>query len=525
MKDYIPVIICCFSLCSLSTAVKPLHAQSVESLLKNNVTKQFNILMMSTPASGHVHPMLAIGEELVRRGHNVTLISGRLSDKPESKIKLMAEKIGVEYLYNHNIVALQKQNDFKILQFAEFLRSMANGMLNFWFEELTQLDKEKWDVILFNDMLTTAAMCIHSHDKIPVIMAGTTVQALPHTYPHWPWPQPLVGQVPEDLTLIDRIKVALLGIAGPIVYKYLMVTSMHDSLTMYCPSASYDDLITGPGTSVPYIVPTAIGFEYSRSFMPLSHYVGPLLSKSPDPLPKDLEQWLEDKEERSVVYISMGSVINITEATGKAFVNGVLKTNYSSVWALRQPEIVEGLEIDAKKVFIIRWAPQLSILQHKAISMAIVHGGFNGIHESLYNGVPLIVVPSFGDQFGNAGRVVNRGLGLSLDAITITAEKITSSINEIDSGDYRRNVKHLQKIFISAGGVEKAADLVEYYKDVGFDHLIPAYAKYEWSWVQYYNVDVYGLLAVILMSVIYCSLKCCQCVWRRACLKRKQKRE
>ena len=513
--NYLPVIICCLSLSSVLTFV---HAHSTK-LQQTNEIESLNIVLLSTPAPGNLHPTLAVGEELVRRGHNVTLISGRLSDKPESKIRLMAERIGVHYLYNYDVATIPQQHELKmsnIGNLARFVQGIINGMLKFWFEELTQLDKEKWDVILFTDMLTTAAMCIHSQDKIPVILVGAAVQALFHTYPMWPWPQPLAGQLPEDLTFSERLKLALLGIAGPIGYKYLMVTSMHDSLTTHCPSASYDDLITGPGTSVPYIVPTAIGFEYSRSFMPLSHYVGPLLSKSPDPLPKDLEQWLEDKEERSVIYISMGSIINITEATGNAFIDGILQTNYSAIWALRQPEIVEGLEIVAKQVFIIEWAPQLSILQHKAISMAIVHGGFNGIHESLYNGVPLIVIPYFADQFG---------LGLSLDASTITAEKITSSINEIDSGDYRRNVERLQKIFISAGGVEKAADLVEYYKDVGFDHLIPAYAKYEWSWVQYYNVDVYGLLAVILVSVIYCSLKCCQFVCKRGLKRLKEKKD
>ena len=257
----------------------------------------------------------------------------------------------------------------------------------------------------------------------------------------------------------------------------------------------------------------------------MTHYLGPLLSKSPDPLPEDLQQWLMDKPDKSIVYISMGSMFSITYEAGEAFINGILRTNYSAIWAIRQPEIVERLEIDAERAFTTKWAPQLSVLKHKAIRMALLHGGANGINEALYNGVPLIVVPLAGDQRGLGNRVVHQGLGVMLDFKTLTAEKITSSINEIDSGDYRRNVERLQKIFISAGGVEKAADLVEYYKDVGFDHLIPAYAKYEWSWVQYYNVDVYGLLAVILVSVIYCSLKCCQCVCRRACLKRKQKRE
>ena len=32
-----------------------------------------NILLVTSPAPGHVYPITALGEELVKRGHNVTL--------------------------------------------------------------------------------------------------------------------------------------------------------------------------------------------------------------------------------------------------------------------------------------------------------------------------------------------------------------------------------------------------------------------------------------------------------------------
>ena len=62
-----------------------------------------------------------------------------------------------------------------------------------------------------------------------------------------------------------------------------------------------------------------------------------------------------------------------------------------------------------------------------------------------------------------------------------------------------------------AGGVDRAADLVEHYWEVGYDHLIPSYVKYNWSWIQYYNVDVKAvLLAVVLVLflIVYNVAKC-----------------
>ena len=62
--------------------------------------------------------------------------------------------------------------------------------------------------------------------------------------------------------------------------------------------------------------------------------------------------------------------------------------------------------------------------------------------------------------------------------------------------------------------MEQAARLIEYYCEVGYDHLIPAYAKYNWTWIQYYNADVYALLALVGAVLLVVLVKCCRvCKW------------
>ena len=69
----------------------------------------------------------------------------------------------------------------------------------------------------------------------------------------------------------------------------------------------------------------------------------------------------------------------------------------------------------------------------------------------------------------------------------------------------------------------KSVWIVELYADIGYQHHVPAYVKYKWSWVQYYNVDVKLLLCVLLACVIYCTAKLCKCCCRCCCSGSKEK--
>ena len=82
-------------------------------------------------------------------------------------------------------------------------------------------------------------------------------------------------------------------------------------------------------------------------------------------------------------------------------------------------------------------------------------------------------------------------------------------------GKCTASVSLLRRVFHQAGGVDRAADLIEHYSQVGYDHLIPAYAKYNWSWIQYHNTDVHVTILVVLAIVSFILFKLCLCVCRR----------
>ena len=93
----------------------------------------------------------------------------------------------------------------------------------------------------------------------------------------------------------------------------------------------------------------------------------------------------------------------------------------------------------------------------------------------------------------------------------------------MSGANFRNNAERIRMLFRRAGGVNRAADLVEFYAEVGYDHLIPAYIKYDWSWVQFHNVDVCATLLGVACVVVYVLVRVCRCVLRRCCLRNRDK--
>ena len=499
------------------------HPSRTSRSVAERSRRRLAVLLISVPSAGHVNPLLALGEELVRRGHNVTLCVTNDPKFTES-IKVKVARVGV------NLIATG-QSRFKSImgenvgkgaihsgmhKFPSVFGNEVEIILNF---VKTFIEQNSVDIIISEEFLRAALLCASHRYQIPSIIMSSTLQVMPDTYPSWPWPGMLSGAVSDNLSFQQRLFVPFERLIMTILLYYIMIPSVLNKVGESCPGLTHRYVSIAPGAHLPQIIPSVIGIEYPRTISPLTHYVGPVLTESPDPLPTDLQTWLGENSDRSVIYISMGSHMPMSEELGAAIVNGIVNTSYSAVWTLRNSSLLETLtiQLDRRKLFVTSWAPQLSVLGHRAIRMAIMHGGANGVHEALYNEVPIILLPGFGDQMFLAGRISHNKLGVHIPATNLSSSSISDAIREIDNGDYVKNLQQLKKIFMLAGGVERAADLVEHYQDVGYSHLVPAYAKYDWNWIQYYNVDVYLLLGTLLGLFLYTSFRCCKCACKRCC--------
>jgi zeaxanthin glucosyltransferase len=64
-------------------------------------------------------------------------------------------------------------------------------------------------------------------------------------------------------------------------------------------------------------------------------------------------------------------------------------------------------------------------------SLMISHGGVTGVKESALMGVPMLLIPIFYDQFGNAARVVYHGLGARLRLKEVSALELGRLIDRV----------------------------------------------------------------------------------------------
>ncbi|XP_054152612.1 UDP-glucuronosyltransferase 2B7-like, partial [Oppia nitens] len=73
--------------------------------------------------------------------------------------------------------------------------------------------------------------------------------------------------------------------------------------------------------------------------------------------------------------------------------------------------------------------PQLAILP--LVDLVITHGGNNTVTECCYYGKPMLVMPLFADQFDNAQRVQESGLGLRCNPFECSDEELVQSVDKL----------------------------------------------------------------------------------------------
>jgi UDP:flavonoid glycosyltransferase YjiC (YdhE family) len=96
------------------------------------------------------------------------------------------------------------------------------------------------------------------------------------------------------------------------------------------------------------------------------------------------------------------------------------------------------------------------------VDLVITHGGNNTTTEALHFGKPMIVLPLFWDQYDNAQRVDERGLGIRLDPYRFTDEQMHDAIDSLLANyGLRSRLNGYGAAIRASDGLRKAADAIE----------------------------------------------------------------
>ena len=418
-------------------------------------TQPLSILITAFPAAGHITPAANLGEELVRRGHSVTLCT--LETEGSDMARKKAEAGGMSYSSagNASFSVAQMQDIFIATElenksFSNIKKAISEGMKTLdWFPEVTNkigkyLDHQnltEYNMIIATEYLTPMAACLSRKWNVPAMILSTTLQYQSEHLPPWPFPPHYMYKrgtlfTSDNLNFFRRFLATLYRPLLHFALDRMLIRPVVNNFEFECPDTTYSFLRYFPGTNAPQIVPTTIGFEYPRIISSLTHYVGPILSKHPQEISGELQDWLGSKPKSNIILISMGSLAPLTRERGRIIVESILSTNYSAVWSLRDKNrfILEGMELDKDRFFISKWIPQAAILKHLATGMALLHGGMNGINEAISYGVPIIVMPFTVDQGDVAARVHHSGIGVQILKEYLTKETLTAAIQHIHEG-------------------------------------------------------------------------------------------
>lgn len=179
------------------------------------------------------------------------------------------------------------------------------------------------------------------------------------------------------------------------------------------------------------------------------------------PLPSDIKTFLDEAKD-GVIYLSLGTIMQSSRMPKdklNAFMGKLkrLKSMKFLLFVIQLLSFSETMKNVKQRVLwkceesqtnlppnimVREWFPQNDILSHINVILFISHGGLFGNMESIDHGVPLLIVPFFGDQYRNGKRAENAGYGRMLPFTQVTNESLSNLVQEmITNKVYSENAK------------------------------------------------------------------------------------
>lgn len=196
------------------------------------------------------------------------------------------------------------------------------------------------------------------------------------------------------------------------------------------------------------------GLDFPRSELPANfHYCGPFREAE---TALDLEL---TRDGQPLVFCSLGSLqgsrVRIFRAVAAAAAE--LDVQLLIAHAGMLPER-EAARLPGRPI-VRSWVPQRAVLSEAAL--AVTHCGFNTVMDALSCSTPMVALPIAFEQPATGARLERIGAAEVLHGRR-TEGRIRAAMERVLSdGSYRDNAKRLSNEIARAGGLRRAADLIE----------------------------------------------------------------
>ncbi|MGR3219522.1 MAG: glycosyltransferase [Candidatus Anammoxibacter sp.] len=416
------------------------------------------------PGSGHINPTLPIATELLRRGHDVGYATGTdfrdiitseglrfFSVGPAGLKSAINEtsKIGditKSYLKNTGLRA-----DYYFLKLLVEINAMSIDSMR------SAVNQFMPDVIIC-DFFTHAGAQIAEVYKLPWATFCTVPGLIPggaNVPPHTPWGLPLSSNMfvkgmyhivrffqERFFRLFDRslnnirTTLGLSPIKGGVIYNSIS----------------------------PYLIlsPTCEGFEYKRTDWPSQMYL-----TGPAPWGKEIDRvnnfdWIDSlPSNQPLIYVTLGTVQSLIHIDFYKIVIDAFKSEpYQVIMSIGQGLNMSDFDCIPDNFRLEPYIPHAKILPK--VTAVIHHGGQGIVQDSIFHGLPSLVVPISNDQYEMAQRCLGAGVSVRIPYPRINPKRLRTAIRKVlnDTG-IAKSTKKLQTVFRNTNSGATGATLIE----------------------------------------------------------------
>lgn len=407
--------------------------------------------LLCPAAAGHLNPMTTLGYELKQRGHRVTLIGILDAQAQALSAGLEFQVVGEQaFPLGATATALCKLGELSGLAALRYTIDLFKRQTLLFFDEAPAVIDQAGVEALLIDQTSFSGSTIAHHLKLPFVTV--TCALLLNRDPYVP-PFNMTWDYSPTLKakLRNQLGYSLLTRAA----KPITEVVVDRRQTWGLPAFQH---IEDRFSKLAQICQQPPEFEFPRQNLPpCFHFTGPLVnpqSRQPAAFP-----W-EKLTGQPLIYASLGTVQNQLTHVFGAIAAACQDLDAQLVIALGGGMAPAALGDLPGNPLVMGYAPQLELLQRA--SLTITHAGLNTVLESLSNGVPLVAIPIANDQPGVAARVAWAGTGEIVPLKGIDSDKLRVAITHVLGNlSYREHALRLQDSIRRAGGVTKAADIVE----------------------------------------------------------------
>jgi MGT family glycosyltransferase len=420
---------------------------------------QKHVMVISVPLMGHTSQLIALSEELARRGHMVSIVV-----HPTAKAWVADRNIQfIPWIFkladsDEEYVAQKDTFWQKISQEShpwQGNKLMLQRVIHFYramYDSLKILLKMHHPDCLLIDRAVVPAIDLAIQQQLPFIIQTRFLGNFVKPSLHKP-------QFGTDLPMRMNLWQKFQNFYSPRLEAFYLLPTMLKLNHIRQNCADQKDL-PSPWENQIMIVGTSFDIEQDRPLPDKVHVVGPIFSHNKKSLDDSLRDWLET-DQSGVIYMAFGTLVNLDAWQAKELIEGLLESGLRVLWSL--PENQMSILPELPSTFRVEsFVPQLVVLSHPNVVAFVSHCGMNSIHESLYCGKPILAIPFFGDQHYNAARLVDIGVALKLSKNNFNRISVTNKINQlVHNKHYQTRALQISNSLKQTDGLNLAAQIVE----------------------------------------------------------------